>query len=94
MLKTNPNARLSLTQPVPGGRPFTIKTNDALQVKFASEPLLTLPDVAALLQVSRTSIYRLIAERKIPFIKVGGAIRFSRGDVENYLSCGRIAPII
>lgn len=94
MLKANPNARFSPRQPETGSRPLTIRTKDALSVKFTSEPLLTLREVAALLQVSRTSVYRLMAVRKIPFIKVGGAIRFSRGDVESYLSDGRITPII
>lgn len=80
-------------QLAPRDRPLTIKSVDAATTQYTSSPLLTLSEVMALLRKSRTSVYRLVETRKIPFIKVGGSIRFARTDLENYLSGSRIAPI-
>ncbi len=55
--------------------------------------LLTIPEVARLLKVSQTSIRRLQLQREIPFIKVGGSVRFSREDVFSYLRRRRVDAI-
>jgi excisionase family DNA binding protein len=41
-----------------------------------AERLLKLREVSDFLQISPSTVYRLVEERKIPFIRVGGAIRF------------------
>lgn len=56
--------------------------------------LLTIKEVADLLKVSVASIRRLQQGRKIPFIKVGGSVRFSKTDIEDYLKRIRVEPII
>lgn len=53
------------------------------------EPLLTVPELASIIRVSRSSIYRLVEARKIPFIKFGGVVRFLRRDLDAYLEAGR-----
>jgi excisionase family DNA binding protein len=55
--------------------------------------LLTIRDVAALLKVSVTSVRRLQHGRHIPFIKVGGSVRFTKADIIAYLQKGRIEVI-
>ena len=57
------------------------------------EGLLTIPDVAALLTVSIATVRRLQQQRKLPFIKVGGSIRFERGDVISYVVARRVCAI-
>jgi excisionase family DNA binding protein len=42
----------------------------------ATAPLLTLDAVAEALSVTRRHVQRLVAERRIPFLKVGRFIRF------------------
>ena len=42
------------------------------------ESFLNVKDVAALLGVSPATVYRMTLGRKIPFLKVGGQIRFRR----------------
>jgi excisionase family DNA binding protein len=62
----------------------------------ASQPvieLLTLPEAAALLRVSKTSIRRLQRARQLPFIKVGGSVRFYRGDLAAYVAEHRIEAL-
>ncbi len=48
-------------------------------------PLLTLDDVAAILRVSKTSVYRLVERRELPFCRVGRSLRFTQQDVGAYL---------
>lgn len=46
---------------------------------------LTTEQLAELLNLSKTSIYRLIGRRLIPFYKLGHNVRFKRSDVLEYL---------
>ena len=52
--------------------------------------LLTLEEVAALLRVSKTSVYRLVERRELPCCRVGRSLRFTRGDVTAYLRARRV----
>lgn len=47
--------------------------------------LMTVEDVAALLKVEKQLVYKLKRDRKIPFIKIGGVIRFRRVDVDEWI---------
>lgn len=47
---------------------------------------LTTEQLAELLSLSKTSIYRLIGRRLIPFYKIGHNIRFKKSDVLEYLN--------
>lgn len=51
--------------------------------------LLTINEVAKLLRVSPMTIRRLQGVQ-IPFIKVGGAVRFAKNDIIEYLKRARI----
>ena len=52
--------------------------------------LLTLKEVAAFLQLSKTSVYRLVERRELPFCRVGRSLRFTRKDLEAYLGARRV----
>ena len=54
---------------------------------------LTLDEVAELLRVSKTSVYRLVERRAIRFYRVCGLLRFAREDVHAYLGAGRVEPM-
>jgi excisionase family DNA binding protein len=55
--------------------------------------LLTIPEVAALLKISVPTVRRLQQRRQIPFVKVGGCVRFTRADVAAYLDKRRVGAI-
>ncbi len=55
--------------------------------------LLLPEEVAECLRVSKTTIYRLVESRQLPFIRVGGALRFLKSDVLAYLAGQRIASV-
>jgi excisionase family DNA binding protein len=55
--------------------------------------LLTIPEVAKLLKISASGVRRLQQARQLPFIKVGGSVRFSRRDIVSYLEARRVGSI-
>jgi excisionase family DNA binding protein len=55
--------------------------------------LLTIPEVAELLHISASSVRRIQERRLVPFIKVGGSVRFAENDILSYLDKQRIEAI-
>jgi excisionase family DNA binding protein len=47
-------------------------------------------DLAVYLGVSKTTIYRLVEKRVIPFYKIGGSLRFKENDVNEYVEKQRV----
>jgi len=60
---------------------------------YSSIELLTIKDVAELLKISQPSVRRLQQERHLPFIKVGGSVRFAKNDIVEYLKKRRVELI-
>ena len=55
------------------------------------KPLLTVKDVAKLLQCSIYQVYRLTSKKRIPYLKVaGGAIRFDADEIETWVQVQHI----
>ena len=51
-------------------------------------PLFTISEVAKYLQVSNTTVYRLIKDGSLNGVRVGQALRFTRQNIEDFLeSC-------
>lgn len=53
------------------------------------EPLLSSAQVADLLSVSRLTVYRLIERGLLPVYRVARRLRFTKTDLESYLSRSR-----
>jgi len=62
-------------------------------IDFNTTEFLTTDQLAELLSLSKTSIYRLISRRLIPFYKLGHNVRFKRSDVLEYLDKNCIKSI-
>ena len=56
----------------------------------ATAPLLTIDAVAEALSVTRRHVQRLVAERRIPFLKVGRFIRFDPAALNVWLEEQRV----
>jgi excisionase family DNA binding protein len=52
--------------------------------------LLTITEVAEVLKISATGVRRLQQARQLPFIKVGGSVRFFKRDIIVYLEKQRV----
>mgnify|MGYP000230368476 FL=1 len=47
--------------------------------------LLKVEDIAELFQTSTSTIYRWVHKREIPFVKLGGKLRFSPDEIQEYI---------
>lgn len=47
--------------------------------------ILTVEEVARYLKVTERHVYKLLSDRRIPAFKVGGAWRFKRAQLENWI---------
>jgi len=63
-----------------------------LDANIANE-LLTVAEAAAMLRISMAGMRRLQQRRLIPFIKVGGSVRFAKCDLVAYLRKRRVEAI-
>ncbi len=56
------------------------------------QPLVDLAVVAERLGVNQRHIRRLVAERRIPYVKWGYLLRFDLAEVEAWLDEARVSP--
>ena len=55
--------------------------------------LLTIAEVAALFKISKPGVRRLQQQRRIPFVKIGGSVRFIKDDLVSYVKRERVESI-
>jgi len=55
-------------------------------------PLLSVKETAAYLGMSTDWVYQRL-KALIPHVKVGGALRFRKGDVDRYIASQTVAPM-
>ncbi|MCP5405184.1 MAG: helix-turn-helix domain-containing protein [Pseudomonadaceae bacterium] len=48
--------------------------------------ILTIREVAEYLKLAEKTVYRLVAEGKIPGFKVGGAWRFRKAEIDRWIA--------
>jgi excisionase family DNA binding protein len=58
-----------------------------------NEELLTGEEVAALLKAKPRFVRRLVAERRIEYVKVGRLVRFRESAVNDYIERNRVVPL-
>jgi excisionase family DNA binding protein len=58
-----------------------------------ADQLLTVEAVAERMSTSVRFVRRLIAERRIEFVKVGRHVRISESVLEAFIAAGRVEPI-
>ena len=59
-------------------------------MKPSGQPLLDVPATAARLGTTVAHVRRLVFERRIPFFKVGGKVRFDPADLDRWLAAQRV----
>lgn len=64
-----------------------------MNIGSSVKSLITPDELSKLFSISKSSIYRLVDNRSLPFYKIGGNLRFSLSDVDNYLSDAKVEPI-
>lgn len=56
--------------------------------------LLTVDQAAAYLGTGPRFIRRLIAEKRIPYVKLGNKVRLDDNDLDQFVEAGRVRPQI
>lgn len=64
-----------------------------MRTDLTSDNLITPKELTSILNISMATVYRLVDGRKIPFFKVGGRLRFSKEDIDQYLKRVRFESI-
>ena len=59
-------------------------------IEHDDEPLMDINELAAFLNSSVRHMRRLVHEHRIPHYKIGGKLRFSRGETRNWLATLRV----
>lgn len=60
---------------------------------MSDEELWRVPEAAAYLRVSPGHVYRLTSTNTIPFVRVGGGLRFRKTDIDAWLDTRRIEAV-
>ncbi len=47
--------------------------------------LLTIQEVAEMLKISVSTLYRWVNKREIPFVKLGGKLRFNEDEIKTFV---------
>ena len=55
--------------------------------------LLTVPEAADLVRLTKWGIYSLVRQGRLPAIKLGGRMRFRAEDLEAALTAARVQPL-
>jgi|GEM_PF-4316617 excisionase family DNA binding protein len=64
----------------------TLRSIEPEEITFESSvELLNIKEAAAFLKISVPTMRRLLQQREVSFIKVGGAVRFAKSDIVGYL---------
>ncbi|MBI5954474.1 MAG: helix-turn-helix domain-containing protein [Chloroflexi bacterium] len=53
---------------------------------FTEDPVLTIPQVAKYLQLSRSKVYYLASRKQLPHLKLGKSIRVRMSDLQKWLA--------
>jgi excisionase family DNA binding protein len=61
-----------------------------LQVPVSQDRLVTVQDAARMLCVSVSTLYGWVYQRRIPFVKIGRALRFCVADLTKFIEANRV----
>ncbi len=64
----------------------TIHLAKTMPSSRAENAIMTIGEVADYLKVTERTIYRLAGAKQIPAFKVGGSWRFSKADIDGWIS--------
>ncbi len=50
-----------------------------------NDTVYTIPEVAKYLKLSRSKVYLLVTQKKIPYVRIGRNVRIRQSDLETWL---------
>ena len=70
-----------------------VPRTDAAEPRVRHNRVLTVDDVAEMLHLKPTTIYRMVGERRIAFLKLGNRVRFLEEDIVRWLHENRVPSL-
>ena len=70
-----------------------LRENAGIEAGSGANDLLTIGQLADLLRVKVSWLYAQTSAKKIPFLKLGGRLRFRRADVEKWIEGQVVKPV-
>lgn len=64
---------------------FTLKQKRRIEMEEKPSDVLTIDELAAYLKISKSTLYKLVREGKIPSQKIGKHWRFRKGAIDRWL---------
>lgn len=61
------------------------------KLRKESKMLLTINDVSQILKISVSTLYRWVHKKEIPYIKLGGKVRFSDSELQQFIKNNSIS---
>ncbi len=58
-----------------------------------NQPLINVQEVAQRLNMAVTTIYKMVNQRRIPYVKIGGALKFNLAQVERWVQEQTVMPM-
>lgn len=55
--------------------------------------LLTIEEASKLLRLAKKTVYGYVCARKIPFVKIGGSVRFEEAKLAEWLKQHSVEPV-
>ncbi len=55
--------------------------------------LITIDELSTILQTSKSTIYRWVHKREIPFVKLGGKLLFSQDEIQEYIKKNSVSNL-
>ncbi len=49
------------------------------------DPILTIPEVARYLKMSKSKVYNLVSKKEIPHLKIGRNVRIRQADLQRWI---------
>jgi excisionase family DNA binding protein len=68
------------------------KSTSSTHLRDESRRLLTTEEAAQYLAISASTLYGWVWQRRIPFVKIGRALRFDLRDLEAFVEVNRQVP--
>ena len=74
-------------------QPSIEQPDESEKGRVVDDRLLKVRQVAVILNVSNTAVYRLVERREIPFYRFARKLRFRESEIEEYLKRSRVELI-
>lgn len=55
--------------------------------------LLTIQEVAAYTGLSTHTLYTMVSQRRVPYVKLGGALRFNPDELDKWIKENSVMPM-